>query len=162
VTRAFLVPTGELFRHPGARQHLVLAGPVPDLAVSTTRLTGDDVVADVVLEAQGGAVMLTGTVTGRWVGECRRCLEPTGGEVVVDVREVFEPDPVEGETYPLGRDDLDVGPVVREALALALPLAPVCREDCPGPDPEANPVVTDDEAPAGDPRWSALDALRFE
>jgi uncharacterized protein len=52
--------------------------------------------------------------------------------------------------------------VVREALALALPLAPVCREDCPGPDPEANPVVTDDEAPAGDPRWSALDALRFE
>jgi uncharacterized protein len=161
VTRSFLVPTGELFRHPGARQHLVLAGPV-EVDLSTTRLAGDDVVADVVVEAQGDAVMLTGTVTGRWVGECRRCLEPTGGEVVVDVREVFEPDPVEGETYPLGRDDLDLGPVIREALALALPLAPVCREDCPGPDPEAHPVGTEDEAPAADPRWAGLDALRFE
>jgi DUF177 domain-containing protein len=162
VTRPFLVPTGELFRHPGARQHLVLSGPVPDLALSTTRLAGDEVVADVVLEAQGDTVMLTGTVSGRWEGECRRCLEATSGEVVVDVREVFEPDPVEGETYPLGREDLDLGPVVREALALALPLAPVCRDDCPGADPEAHPVVTEDDAPAADPRWAALDGLRFD
>jgi uncharacterized protein len=161
MSRSFLVPTGELFRHPGARQHLVLSGPLPGLEVSTTRLAGDPVVADVVVEAQGDSVMLTGTVSGRWEGECRRCLEPTGGDVVVDVREVFEPDPVEGETYPLGRDDLDLEPVLREALALALPLAPVCREDCPGPDPEAHPVVTGDDAPA-DPRWSALDALRFD
>jgi uncharacterized protein len=162
VTRPFLVPTGELFRHPGARQHLVLSGPVPDLALSTTRLAGDEVVADVVLEAQGDTVMLTGTVSGRWEGECRRCLESTSGEVVVDVREVFEPDPVEGETYPLGREDLDLGPAVREALALALPLAPVCRDDCPGADPEAHPVVTEDDAPAADPRWAALDGLRFD
>jgi uncharacterized protein len=162
VTRPFLVLTGELFRHPGARQHLVLAGPVRDLELSTTRLTGDDVVADVVLEAQGDAIMLTGTVSGRWVGECRRCLEETGGEVVVDVREVFEPNPVEGETYPLGRDDLDLGPVVREALALALPLAPLCRDDCAGPDPDAHPVGLEDDAAAADPRWAALDALRFE
>jgi DUF177 domain-containing protein len=162
VTRPFLVPTGELFRHPGARQHLVLSGPVPDLALSTTRLAGDEVVADVVLEAQGDTVMLTGTVSGRWEGECRRCLESTSGEVVVDVREVFEPDPVEGETYPLGREDLDLGPAVREALTLALPLAPVCRDDCPGADPEAHPVVTEDDAPAADPRWAALDGLRFD
>jgi uncharacterized protein len=75
---------------------------------------------------------------------------------------VFEPDPVEGETYPLGREDLDLGPAVREALALALPLAPVCRDDCPGADPEAHPVVTEDDAPAADPRWAALDGLRFD
>jgi uncharacterized protein len=160
--RPFLVPTGELFRHPGGRQHLVLSGPVEGLALSTTRLTRDDVVADVVVEAQGDTVLLSGTVTGRWEGECRRCLEPTGGEVQVEVREVFEPDPVEGETYPLGREDVDLAPVVREALALALPLVPLCREDCPGPDPEAYPVGIGDAAPAADPRWAALDALRFE
>jgi uncharacterized protein len=162
VTRPFLVPTGELFRHPGARHHLVLAGRVPGLVLSTTRLADDDVVADVVVEAQGDAIMLTGTVSGRWVGECRRCLQATGGDVVVEVREVFEHDPVEGETYPLGRDDLDLNPAIREALALALPLAPLCRDDCPGPDPEAHPVGTEDEAPPADPRWSALDALRFD
>lgn len=158
----FRVPTGELFRHPGARQHLVLAGPLPGLALSATHLTNDDVVADVRVEAQGDSLMLSGSVTGTWAGECRRCLEATGGDVTVELREVFEPHPVEGETYPLGRDDIDLEPVFREALALALPLAPLCRDDCAGPDPEAHPVVTAADVPAGDPRWSALDALRFE
>jgi uncharacterized protein len=166
VSRPFLVPTGELFRHRGARHQATLVGPLRGLALSTTRLTNDDVVADVVLEAQRDSVMLTGTVTGRWTGECRRCLEPTGGEVTVEVSEVFEPDPVEGETYPLGRDDLDLEPALREALALALPLAPLCDTACAGPDPGAHPVTTaaDDhaDAPAADPRWGVLDSLKFD
>jgi uncharacterized protein len=165
----FVVPTGDLFRQRGARHALTLAGPLPGLALSTTRLAGDDVVADVVLEAQGDTVTVTGTVTGRWVGECRRCLEETSGELVVTLSEVFEPDPVEGETYALGPDQLDLEPALREAIALALPIAPVCAEDCPGPAPEAHPVspapVGDegvDAAPPADPRWSALDGLRFD
>ena len=166
VSRAFAVPTGELFRHQGARHAVTLVGPLPDLALSTTRLTGDDVVADLVLEAQGETVTASGTVTARWTGECRRCLETTGGQVVVELSEVFEADPVEGETYELGREDVDVEPAIRDALALALPLAPLCRDDCSGPDPEAHPVVTaddtDDEGPPRDPRWGALDALHFD
>ncbi len=157
-----LVPTGELFRHPGARQRVTLVGPLPGVALSTARLTGPDVVADLVLEAQAGAVIVSGTVTGRWEGECRRCLEPTGGDLVVDLREVFEADPVEGETYPLARDDVDLEPVLREALALALPLAPLCGDDCAGPDPESHPVITEDPTPAADPRWAALNSLRFD
>lgn len=167
--RPFLVPTGELFRHRGERHHATLVGPLPGVALSAARLTDDDVVADVVLEAQGDAVTVAGTVTGAWTGECRRCLEPTGGVVVVEVREVFEPDPVEGETYPLGRDAADLEPVLREALALALPIAPLCDEACAGPAPESHPVTipAGDEgegegAPAVDPRWGALDALRFD
>jgi uncharacterized metal-binding protein YceD (DUF177 family) len=185
VSRPFVVPTGELFRQRGARHELTLVGPLPGLALSSSRLTGDDVVADVVLEAQGDTVTASGTVIGRWEGECRRCLETTGGEVTVDLSEVFEPDPVEGETYPLGRDELDLEPALREAIALALPLAPLCDESCLGPDPEEHPVApeSDDAAPGangtvapaagdggngdgdgprGDPRWGALDALRFD
>jgi uncharacterized protein len=168
VSRPFLVQTGELFRQRGARHPITLAGPLPGLALSTTRLTGDDVVADVVLEAQGDTVTLTGRLSARWEGECRRCLDSTGGEVTVEVSEVFEPEPVEGETYLLGREDLDLEPVLREALALALPLAPLCDESCPGPDPEAHPVTTApdegdaDQVPAGDPRWGALDTLHFD
>lgn len=166
---AFAVPTGELFRHPGVLHPLRLAGRVPEVALSTTRLADDDVEADVVLEAQGDTVTATGTVTAGWVGECRRCLEPTSGTVTVELSEVFESEPVEGETYPLGRDGVDFEPAIREALALALPLAPVCREDCAGPDPEAHPVTAApddaddaaDDAPA-DPRWAALDALHFD
>jgi uncharacterized protein len=167
VSRPFVVPTGELFGRRGARHPITLVGPLPGLGLSTTRLAGDDVVADMVLEAQGEIVTVSGTVTGSWTGECRRCLGPTGGVVTVDVSEVFERDPVEGETYPLGRDDLDLEPALREALALALPLAPLCDDSCAGPDPDAHPVavVADDEdeqAPPTDPRWGALDALRFD
>jgi DUF177 domain-containing protein len=187
VTRPFTVPTGELFRHRGARHQVVLSGPLPGLALSSSHLTADDVVADVVVEAQGDEVIVSGTVTATWAGECRRCLGPTGGEVTLRLREVFEPDPVEGETYPLGRDELDLGPALRESLALALPLAPLCSEDCAGPDPADYPVTGEADAeadtegddaeghdseghngangvvpPAADPRWGALDALRFD
>jgi uncharacterized protein len=124
------------------------------------------VVADLVLEAQGDTVTATGTVTAGWEGECRRCLEATGGVVSVEVSEVFEPVPVEGETYLLDPDRLDLAPALREALALALPLAPLCDEACAGPDPDAHPVATasdDDQGePPADPRWAALDALRFD
>lgn len=172
MARPFLISTSELFRQRGARHPLTLAGQLPGLALSTTRLTGDDVVADVVLEAQGETVTVSGTVVGSWEGECRRCLEPTGGEVSVAVSEVFEPDPVEGETYPLGRDDLDLEPALREALALALPIAPLCDEACAGPDPEGHPVTValdadevdgdGSDSPPADPRWGALDALHFD
>jgi uncharacterized protein len=165
----FVVPTGELFRQRGARHRLTLTGPLPALALSASRLTGD-VVADLVLEAQGETVTVAGTVSGRWVGECRRCLDQTGGTVSVELAEVFEPSPVEGETYALGPDHLDLEPALREALALALPLAPLCGEECRGPDPDEHPVAT--AAPEGegggegerpvDPRWAALDALRFD
>jgi uncharacterized protein len=169
----FLVAVAELAQRPGVRQRLTLAGPLPGLALSSARLTGDDVVADVTVESQGETMTVTGTATGRWEGECRRCLETTGGQVTVQLSEVFEPHPTEGETYPLGRDSLDLEPVLREALALALPLAPLCDEACPGPDPDAHPVGTPAEAdgeegvdgvdgPPADPRWSALDALRFD
>jgi uncharacterized protein len=165
VRGSFLVPTGELFRRRGTRQPVTLAGTLPGLELSTTRLTGDDVVAEVVLEAQGDTVTVTGTVTAGWEGACRRCLEATGGVVTVEVSEVFEHDPVEGETYLLGPDLLDLAPALREALALALPLAPLCDDSCAGPDPEAHPVATagdDEDEPPADPRWAALDVLRFD
>ncbi|HEX5366637.1 MAG TPA: YceD family protein [Acidimicrobiales bacterium] len=165
MARAFIVPAAGTAHRPGARREVTLAGPL-DLAVSTTRLTADDVVADVVLEGQGETLTVSGTVRARWTGECRRCLEPTGGEVAVRLSEVFEPHPVDGETYALGRDEVDLEPALREALALALPLAPLCSETCGGPDPEGHPVEVASEAtPArrpADPRWHVLDALRFE
>ena len=87
---------------PGSRSRS--SGPLPGLALSTTRLTGDDVVADVVLEAQGETVTVTGTVTaaaGR--ASAAAAWRPPAASSTVELSEVFEPDPVEGETYPLGR-----------------------------------------------------------
>ncbi|HEY6697907.1 MAG TPA: YceD family protein [Acidimicrobiales bacterium] len=172
MSRPFVVSTGELFRHPGARQQVVLVGPLSGVALSTSRLTDDDIHADLTLEAQGSTLTVTGRVVARWTGECRRCLATTGGELAIDLREIFEPHPVEGETYRLHADHVDLEPALREALALALPLAPLCDEACAGPDPDDHPVTVEDgdDRPSAngtdgappDPRWSALDALRFD
>jgi uncharacterized protein len=168
--RPFVITVGEELRHPGTRRPLALAGPIPALALSTVRIVdGADVRFDGTVEAQGLTVVVQGEARGPWAGECRRCLEATGGEVVVDLREIFEPAPVEGETFPLADDQVDLEPVLREALALALPQAPLCSDDCAGPDPTAHPVggvvdaEPDDESPTlADPRWTALDQLRLD
>jgi uncharacterized protein len=56
--------------------------------------------------------------------------------------------------------------VLRETALLNLPLAPLCRDDCRGPAPEAFPALPAEDVPAGeaprDPRWAALDVLREE
>ena len=50
---------------------------------------------------------------------------------------------------------LDVTELVRQAIVLAAPIAPVCSDDCPGL-PEASLY----EGTEGDPRWAALQKLQ--
>lgn len=161
----------EDLRRPGNRRPVQRVVAAESMATSVAAVPeGSDVTIDVVVEAIGDDLVVAGTVGAGWVGECRRCLEPVAGTVELAVREVFEPHPVEGETYPLGDGVVDLGPMVREAVLLALPLAPLCNDRCVGPDPERFPAAapTDggdgagDAEPARDPRWAALDALRFD
>ena len=159
----------ELRRRPGTQRDVQVAVSLPDLAVSSARVPdGAEVVVDGTLEAIEGAITITGTVTAPWVGDCRRCLDPVEGTLEVPVREVFEARPVDGETYPLEEDEVDLEPVVRDAVLLNLPLAPLCRPDCPGPAPDAFPAVVSGHDPDGDdertpdPRWAGLEQLKFD
>ena len=164
-----LVGVTELRRRPGTQRQVHVVAPVDGLAITTARVPdGAEVEVDGVLEAIEGAITLTGTVRAPWVAECRRCLEEVTGGAIVELEEVFEPRPIPGETYPIDGGDIDLEPVVRDAVLLQLPLAPLCREDCRGPAPEMLPVLVPDEADGGDgedgpprdPRWAALDVLR--
>jgi uncharacterized protein len=163
VARPLVVPIADLRRHPGSRRRLTLPVEVTDLAISTAAVpAGAELVVDLELEALSSGLTATGTVT------------VVRGESVAEVKEVFEPRPVEGETYPLGDGLVDLEPMVRDAALLALPLAPLCGRDCRGPAPDDFPAVPEDEAgpveaapsgaatEPGDPRWAALDALRFD
>jgi uncharacterized protein len=156
----------ELRRRPGTQRDVAVAAPLPGLVLSTARVPdGADVALDGVLEAVEGGITLRGHLHAPWVGACRRCLEDVEGTVDVDLSEVFEPRPTPGETYAIEGDDIDLEPLLRDAVLTHLPLAPLCREDCRGPAPEDLPVVVEGEGdepaePRGDPRWAALDVLR--
>jgi uncharacterized protein len=73
---------------------------------------------------------------------------------------LHEPGPDEEEELPvIDGDFLDLDPVVRDAVVLALPLAPLCRADCPGLCVECGARLADDPSHAHDridPRWAGL------
>jgi uncharacterized protein len=81
----------------------------------------------------------------------------------VHVDELFEEDPVEGETYRLDHDALDLQPLVRDALVLDLPHTPLCGPECRGLCPncgtDRNTSSCDCETHDTDPRWAALRSL---
>jgi uncharacterized protein len=121
--------------------------------------------ADLALESlPGNALVAHGTVRATWSGECRRCLGEAHGTVVTDVRELFEAGSDEEETYGLAGDEIDVEPLVRDAVLLDLPLAPLCREACQGLCPvcgaNRNEADCGHEPDTRDPRWAALDELK--
>lgn len=170
----------DLRRRPGVQRpvgRVLPADALGELATSAAVVPdGSDVELDAVAEASGADIVLTGTLAFAWEGDCRRCLQPVAGRVEAEVREIFQAQPVEGETWPVEGDAVDLAPVLREAILLALPLVPLCAEDCAGPDPERFPTRVEDDVARGDddgvgaeptaapadPRWSALDGLRFD
>jgi len=169
-------PVTELRKRLGTRREVQASVELPDLVTSTASVVaGEPVEVDLVLESIPQGVSVSGVVRAPWVGDCRRCLEEVRGTAEIAVKEIFERTPTEGETWPLGPDEVDLEPVVREAVLLSLPLAPLCDEGCQGPAPDRFPAVVegatvegtdepDDEPEMGrepprDPRWAALDEL---
>lgn len=160
----------ELRRRPGTQRDVTVSLALPGLSITGARVPDQaELVVDLTLESiEGSRVTAVGTVEVPWAAECRRCLDDVEGVLRVDVQEVFEVSPSDGETYPIEGDEVDLEPIVRDAALLNLPLAALCRPDCPGPAPEAFPaIVPGDEPeapaePARDPRWAVLDELRLD
>ncbi len=165
-----LVNVADLRRRLGQRRTEPIEVSLARQTVVAASTTDRPVVGEVVVESIERGVSVHGGVRFGWEGECRRCLETTGGELDVEIDEIFQVGaPDDSELLPLEGDQVDLVPLVREAVVLSLPLAPLCREDCAGPDPDRYPAVTEDEleaaaeaeGPVGDPRWAALDQLQL-
>ncbi len=149
----FRIDVADLVHHPRARRTVRLTEPVEDLAGSGAAVP--DAVAVVVdLERISEGIVVRGTVSATWRGDCARCLTPVSQPLELHVDELFEPDPVPGETYPLEGHELDLEQLVRDAVLLELPLAPRCDPPCPLPH-----HAVDDAEPDVDPRWRALSEL---
>jgi uncharacterized protein len=167
----WLVPVTTLRRSPGTRREENRSGRVGELRVAGSVVPGDaQVEAVATLDSVVGGVEVTAIVSAPWRGECRRCLAPVDGELRCQVREMFrarregEPSDKDEDTYPLGVDHLDLQPLVRDALLLELPIAPLCHPNCRGLCPTCGADLNKGpcqcaEQPS-DPRWSVLDALK--
>jgi uncharacterized protein len=172
-TDPFIVHVARLRRNPGAVWHEVrrgtveLAGPLDGLGIDPGRSVvplDAEAEVDITLRPFVGGIDAAGTVRAPWVGICRRCAVPVGGELTIAVSERFGEGPMaEDDLYPIMDDTIDLGPLVRDAIVLELPMAPLCREDCKGLCPQCG--ADRNEAECGcvvpaDPRWANLDVLR--
>lgn len=132
-----------------------------------------------------GTLLLTRIDQGIWVtgpvaistdSTCSRCLVPFTSWLQVQVDDVFLPtvDPKTGARSRRGDDTtadtvsidahhvLDLSEPLRQYRRAAMPLAPVCRDNCKGICPHCGADLnasTCECTPAPDPRWASLREL---
>jgi DUF177 domain-containing protein len=158
------IPVADLLHRPGSAREVDVSGPVPDLANGVAEVpAGAPVRFEATFERVPDGIVVRGWIRARWEGSCSRCLASVGDVVAVHVDELFEPEPLEGETYRLDDDGLDLVPLVRDMLRLELPNAPLCRPDCAGLcsvcGADRNETACSCTTAEPDPRWAALRSL---
>ena len=124
----------------------------------------------------GQELFLHGHITGSVVGQCARCVEEYDfvldkdfSIVLVPRRELEDQAELEEEDLDLsfyGGEEIDLSPLVREQLILALPTRPLCREGCRGLCPKCGANLNMQECAcataAEDPRLAVLRNLRVK
>ena len=122
------------------------------------------------------SVLVTGTLDTSIRCECSRCLEQFEYPIKMNIEEEYflTRDPVSGLPLPPPTETgaflidenhiLDLGEAVRQYKIMALPMKPVCREDCAGLCPHCGHNLNYEtcECPPAPPdaRWAPLQALR--
>jgi len=165
----WVIDTRVLGRRPGTLRAMRLAAPVDEpMGLDVVAVPpGADVDLDLRLEAVAEGVLVSGTAAALAVGQCSRCLVDLTEPVVARIRELYAyPDSTtaattdDDEIARLVDDLVDLEPVVRDEVVLALPMAPLCRPDCPGLCVDCGERFDDLEPEHSheimDPRWAAL------
>ena len=136
-----VLDTRELGRRPGSMRPVQFSAPAPEglgLVDLIGVPVGAELVLDLRLESVMDGVLVSGVVTAPVSGECGRCLGDVSDTLAVRLQELFVyPEAStshddDDEVAQLDGDLLDLTPTLRDAVVLALPLNPLCREDCPG------------------------------
>jgi uncharacterized protein len=155
----------DLVHRPGEMRERTIEVPAAEEfgAGAATVKEGTPVTLDVRLEGLHEGILVSAEVDTTATGECVRCLDPVSIPLQVEFQELFAYSADEAFDFAVRDDHVDLEPVVRDAVVLALPFQPVCRPDCPGLDPETGEKLADnpDRSPREvlDPRWAALEGF---
>lgn len=146
------------------------------LVAGNTEFTG--IKGDVTLMRTDRTVLVTAKVTAAVSIECSRCTAPAAIGVDLEFEEEFTPtnadllgnqwdEYTETDYDPAllidERNQLDLAEALGQAMEAALPIAPLCSEECRGICPvcwtNRNETDCDCEQLPMDPRWEALASL---
>ncbi len=171
-----VLDTHELGRRPGSMRRVQRTVAAPEhLGTEVIGIpAGCDLHLDLRLEAVMEGVLVSGSVRGRAVGECVRCLDEVVEDVDVPLQELYAyPERVvaasdagdddEDDVRELAGDLVDIEPAIRDTVVPALPFQPLCSPDCPGLCSECGARLADDpdhHHEILDPRWAELNRLQ--
>ena len=122
----------DLIDHPGASRTVHVVESVEGLRLELAAVAEDvPIRADLLLESVVEGILVSGTVSGRAALACARCLKSFDDGFDVRVRELFSRGASPGDDeYPLSPSgEIDIEPMVRDAILLSMPFSPLCRPD---------------------------------
>ncbi|MGH2464742.1 MAG: YceD family protein [Candidatus Limnocylindrales bacterium] len=170
-------PLAALLAEPaGSRRDYAFEGVAVDLGEDLQLAT--PVSGRVRVSRTNRGVFVRGGIDSALALDCSRCLKPISvplslpiGEEVLPAIDIASGRPVDADLEPeiarlTDHHELELEPIIREAIQLAEPIAPLCRPDCPGlcsvcgEALETGPHDHDD-TPV-DPRLEALRAFRVD
>jgi uncharacterized protein len=161
-----VIDVRDLLRQAGSARTVDLHEPMEGLATELARVPeGRAVRARLLLESVVEGILVSGPISGAMDVDCARCLKPVDAGFQVEVQELF----VAGETagddeYTLLEDEIDLEPMIRDAILLAMPFSPLCRPDCLGLCERCGGDRNLDECACGpvvNERWAALSSVSF-
>ncbi|MGZ6792271.1 MAG: YceD family protein [Mycobacteriales bacterium] len=167
-----VLDTRELGRRPGSMRPVQRTAPAPEGLGIVDLIgvpAGAELELDLRLESVMDGVLVSGVVTAPVSGECGRCLADVSDTLSVRLQELYvypetsTDHDAEDEVLQLEGDFLDLTPTLRDAVVLALPLTPLCREDCRGLCAECgerlDDLPDDHQHDTTDARWGSLAGL---
>ncbi|MGI9226072.1 MAG: YceD family protein [Candidatus Nanopelagicaceae bacterium] len=171
MSKVFKLNTHDLPRRAGEMKeyHLALDVESP-IGIDVIAVPAGILNLDLRLESVAEGILATGEFDVVAKGECIRCLDPIELELNRNFQELYayeaSPDEEEDDQLLMDGDILDLEAPIRDAIVLALPINPLCDEECEGLCPECGQKwaeLPEDHAHEQlDARWSALKGLLEE
>jgi uncharacterized protein len=162
-----VIDVRDLIGHPGTSRRIRVSEPIPGLGTHLSEVPADRPVgADLLLESVVEGILVSGPLRGVMVLTCARCVKPFDDAFHLDVQELYVPEAQpDDDEYPLVEGSVDLEPMIRDAVLLSMPFAPLCRPDCQGLCERCGGDRNLGECtcqPVADPRWAPLKELEIE
>jgi uncharacterized protein len=162
-----VIDVRDLMASPGASRAVRLDEAIGGLATQLAAVPEDRPIgADLLLESLVDGIVVSGPVRGVMRLSCARCLKPFDQGFELQVEELYadgaEP---QDDEYPVIEGRMDLEPMIRDVVVLAMPFAPLCRPDCRGLCSRCGGDLNLGECtcpPDVDARWAPLSDLQLD
>jgi uncharacterized protein len=158
----------DLLGRPGEYREFSVTPVLSGIGTSLARLDDKPLRGELRAESVVEGILLTGPVSGELSLNCARCLRGFDGDVSLELLELFvlpgHERPEDEDAYRVTGKEIHLEPMLRDAITLALPLNPLCREDCAGLCAQCGRDLNDGPCDCYteevDPRWAALSTIK--